>query len=116
VRRVRHLAVQGDDVASDVREGGERLAVRFADRDFVAQLVGGQRAALGRDYVRLGLGRSRDVDAQVALATQFGDRPSGSSSVLPCRPSWSSTAFTPRPFIVLAMIATGRSVVFSASV
>ena len=40
---------------------------------------------------------------------------SGSSKGLPCLPGWSSTAFTPLPFLVRATIAVGRPLVFSAS-
>ena len=40
---------------------------------------------------------------------------SGSSSGLPCQPSWFSTAFTPLPLIVRAMTTVGFPVVAAAS-
>ena len=43
VRRVRDLAVERDDVAADVGQRGDRLAVGLAGRDLVAELVGRQR-------------------------------------------------------------------------
>ena len=116
VRRVRDLAVERDDVAADVRQRRDRLAVGLAGRDLVAQLVatGSEPPGVSNTCGSPGSGlatstsRSRSPPSSAIAA-------SGSSSGLPCLPGWSSTAFTPLPFFVRATIAVGRSVVASAS-
>ena len=53
MRRVRDLAVERDDVAADVRQRRDRLAVRLARRDLLAELVRRQLAARRLERVRL---------------------------------------------------------------
>ena len=116
VRGVGDLAVQGDDVAADVRQRGDRLAVGLAGRDLVARA---RRTAARRRASRT---RAACRPRACATSTERSRSPPSSSIApvassigLPCLPGWSSTAFTPRPFIVLATIATGWPVVASAS-
>ena len=75
VRRVRDLAVERDDVAADVGQRGDRLAVGLAGGDLVAELVGRQRAAGRLEDVRLaGLAACATSTDQVALAAELRDR------------------------------------------
>ena len=68
------LAVERDDVAAHRAERGERLAVRLARRDLLAELPRRQLAAGGLEAVRLAAGRRRELHVQVALAAELGDR------------------------------------------
>ena len=116
VRRVRDLAVERDDVAADVRQRRDRLAVGLAGRDLVAELVGRQLAAGRLEDVRLARPPARRRRRSASRSPPSSAiAASGSSSGLPCLPGWSSTALTPLPFLVLATIATGWPSVLSAS-
>ena len=75
VRRVRDLAVERDDVAADVGQRGDRLAVGLAGRDLVAELVASAaRRRASRRRAACPPSGLRDVDRQVALAAELLDR------------------------------------------
>ena len=61
VGRVGDLAVEGDDVAADVAEVLERLAVGLARRDLFAGVVRGPLAAGRVEAVRLDVGGARQL-------------------------------------------------------
>ena len=103
------LAVERHDVAAARAERGQRLAVGLAGGDLLAELPRRQLGVGRLEAVRLAAGGRREL-ARAGRARRRAPRSpaSGSSSGLPCLPGWSSTALTPRPFIVRATIAVGR--------
>ena len=116
-RRVRDLAVERDDVPAPVAERLERVAVRLARRDVVADLV---RRKLERAVSRTRCGSPSSSGfatsiVMLRIPPSSSIAASGSSSALPWKPSLFSTAFTPLPLIVLATITVGAPVVSSAS-
>ena len=119
VGRVRDLAVERDDVAAAVAERLERVAVRLARRDLLAQRRrSAARASRCLEHVRLALGSpaSRRRRVMFRMPPSSSIAASGSSSAFPCQPSLFSTAFTPLPLTVLATITVGRPFVAAASV
>ena len=113
-RRVRDLAVEGDDVGPRRAERSERVAVRLPRRDLGAELVPG-KLELRRRRSRRGL------DSGFATSIRTSRSPpssaiaaSGSSSGLPWKPFWFSTAATPFPFIVRATTTVGFPAVATA--
>ena len=116
VRRVRHLAVERHDRAVDrcrAPRATSPYALRVATSSPSSQ-VGSSPAevsnVLGSPASGLATStfRSRSPPSSSIAA-------SGSSSGLPCLPGRSSTALTPLPFFVRAMIAVGLPSVDSAS-
>ena len=73
-RRVRHLAVEGDDVAPRGADGGQRVPVRLARRHLLAELVARQLERARLEAVRLARVGQPRLEAQVAHAAQFRDR------------------------------------------
>ena len=71
--RVRHLAVERDDVAPCRAHGGESFAVRLACGHVAAELVAWELERARREAVRLSGLRFPHVDSDVALAAELGD-------------------------------------------
>ena len=116
-RRVRDLAVEGDDVGAGRAERGERVAVRLARRDLGADLVARklERAAAGRARCGSRARASRPRSGGRARPPSSAIAASGSSSGLPWKPFLSSTAATPFPLTVRATTTVGFPVVAIAS-
>ena len=115
---VGHLAVEGDHVAPGVAQGGQGLAVDLAGGDGAAQLVGGElELAAGLEDVGVAVGAAGlgTVAVMPRSPPSSSMAPSMSSRGLPWALSWSSTAFTPLPFLVRARITVGLPVTATAS-
>ena len=78
VRRVRHLAVERDDVRAHRAERRDGVAVGLARRDLLAEVPGRQLPALRLEDVRLAVAlRRADVDGELAVAAELLDRALG---------------------------------------
>ena len=73
-RRVRHLAVDGDDIAPGGADGRQRVPVRLARRHLLAELVARQLERARLEAVRLARVGQPRLETQVAHAAQLGDR------------------------------------------
>ena len=73
-RRVRHLAVESDDVRPRRAECCKRVAVRLPRRDLLPDLVARKLEVGALRPVGRGHGGLRDVDADVAHAAELRDR------------------------------------------
>ncbi len=71
--RVRHLAVDADDVAACRADRCEGLAVRLARRHLVADLVARELERLFGEAVRLARLRQPRLEVEIAHATELGD-------------------------------------------
>ncbi len=115
--RVRHLAVERDDVGAFSAERRERLAVGPPGGDLDRRRPSAAtRRGLGRSVGawrrRWAWPRStRSERSPPSSSIAF----SGSDRGLPCLPSRSSTSLAPFPFLVRATITVGRSSMCTAS-
>ena len=109
VGRVADLGVEGDDVLVDRAEPGQRVAVGAAGRDLLAELVARPLDRCSLDLERLRRRRRLHLTLSERIPPSSSTAASGSASGLPCWFALSSTAATPRPFLVRAKITAGRS-------